>query len=111
MANILDPSALLSSLPKLLPESKKLESPQDGLAALVHSALAAVGFRLVGIDDTAGTSETSSDNVLPDGWNRFGPSFYTLKYRHSQSSLEFLVKIVRMSSMIRINGMATEVCT
>ena len=39
MSDILDPSALIPALQKLLPAaSQKLNSPQDGLVALVHAA-------------------------------------------------------------------------
>src|SRR5260370_21001860 len=45
--DLLDPSALIATLPSLLPEGKKtLDSPQDAIAALLHTALIAVSFRL-----------------------------------------------------------------
>ncbi len=51
--DILDPAALLSLFPTLLPPSAKvLASPQDGIAALLHTVLSALSFRLVGVDDS-----------------------------------------------------------
>lgn len=107
--NILDASALLHSLPNILPPSKKkLESQQDALAALVHAALTTLAFRLTGVDET-GPSLTIENNVLPEEWNQHGPGNYTFKYRHEQSSLEFLVKVVKLGSRTLINSIAIEV--
>ncbi|KAL1944279.1 hypothetical protein VTO73DRAFT_3464 [Trametes versicolor] len=107
-ANILDASALLHALPKVLPtENKKLESPQDGIAALVHTAFTVLGFRLLGIDES-GPTRTHEDNVLPEEWNQHGPGNYALRYKHEQSSLEFLVKVVKLGSRTLINSIAIE---
>ncbi|OJT11671.1 Proteasome inhibitor PI31 subunit [Trametes pubescens] len=107
-ANILDASALLHALPKVLPaKNKKLESSQDGIAALVHTAFTVLGFRLLGIDES-GPTRTYEDNVLPEEWNQHGPGNYALRYKHEQSSLEFLVKVVKLGSRTLINSIAIE---
>jgi proteasome inhibitor subunit 1 (PI31) len=109
MSNILDPSALLSKLPSLLPaEEKELRSPQDGLAVLMHSAMTVLGFRLVGIQDDASTG-THENNVLPVGWNLHGPGSYTFKYKHDQSSFEFVLKVSKLGPRTIINAIAVEV--
>lgn len=107
--DLLDPSALTASLPNLLPQNrKKLESPQDAIAALVHTAFDALSFRLVAVDDSTPASSTL-EGVLPDSWNSHGPGSYTLRYRHEQSSLEFVVKVVKLGSRTLINGIAVQV--
>ncbi|KAL5527638.1 hypothetical protein ACEPAG_6439 [Sanghuangporus baumii] len=106
MANILDSSALLSSLPNLLPKSKLLNHPQDAIAALTHAVFSTLGFRLVGVDESS--SGSIPDNILPDNWNAHGPGNYTLRYRHEQSSLEFTVKVIKLGSRTLINGIASE---
>ena len=107
MANILDPSSISSALPKYLGSNKSLESPQDALAGLVHTILSILAFRLVGIDES--TSQSSYEgNVLPDGWNSHGPGNYTLRYRHEQSSLEFLLKLSKLGPRTVINAIAIE---
>ena len=106
--DILDPSALLSLLPTLLPSSKALESSQDAIAALIHSILTALAFRLVAIDETSSITLTST-NILPDGWNRDGPGHYTFKYKHDQSSLDFLVKITKLGGRTLVNAIAVQV--
>ena len=104
-ADILDPSAILDLLPSLLPQVK-LTSPEDAIAALVHSALTTLAFRLVTIDQ----APTSESNVLPAEWNKNGPSHYSFKYRHEQSSLEFLINVSKLGTRTLVNAIALEVC-
>jgi proteasome inhibitor subunit 1 (PI31) len=108
MSDILDPSALLSRLPTLLSSEKTLKSPQDGFAALLHAAMTVLSFRLVGVDDET-SANTFEDNVLPEGWNKNGPGHYTLRYKHDQSSLEFVMKLSKLGSRTMINAIALEV--
>ena len=109
-ADILDPSAILGLLPSLLPQTdKSLASPQDAIAALVHSALTALAFRLVAIDQ-ASTLPTRESNVLPVEWNKNGPTHYSFKYKHEQSSLEFLINVSKLGTRTLINAIALEVC-
>ncbi|KAK7049633.1 hypothetical protein VNI00_005664 [Paramarasmius palmivorus] len=105
--NILDASALISLLPTVIPDSdKSLKYPEDGLAALSHTILSALAFRLVGIDDSS-VLHTSS-NTLPAEWNKNGPGHYTFRYKHDQSSLEFLIKVSRMGTRLLFNAIAME---
>ncbi|VDB97012.1 unnamed protein product [Peniophora sp. CBMAI 1063] len=104
--DILDPSALLQSLPSLLPENKQLGSQYDAIAVLLHTAMIALGFRLIAVDDSS--SATSYDNnVLPSQWNSHAPN-YTFRYRHEQSSLEFVLKLAKLGKRTIINAIAVE---
>jgi proteasome inhibitor subunit 1 (PI31) len=105
-ADILDPSAILDLLPSLLPQAKNLASPEDAIAALVHSAFTTLAFRLVAIDQVP----TSESNVLPVEWNKNGPSHYSFKYKHEQSSLEFLMNVSKLGTRTLVNAIALEVC-
>lgn len=109
MPNILDPSALLALLPNVLPPSCTLKTPQDAIAILVHTVMSALSFRLVGSDD-ASTVTSFANNVVPDNWNVHGPGNYTFRYRHEQSSLEFVVKVSKLAARTIINAIAVEVC-
>lgn len=131
----LDPAAVLEVLSQLLPRQAAsasssssssiapgaLKSPQDAIAAVLHAALTRLDFRLVGLaeDDRlsdyvteqseGSTSSSTPQNALPfAGWNRHGPESYTLRYRHDQSSLTFLLKLLRMSNRVLINASAVE---
>ncbi|KIJ70227.1 hypothetical protein HYDPIDRAFT_78406 [Hydnomerulius pinastri MD-312] len=106
--NILDPAALTTQLAALLPPSNKcLTSSHDGLAALVHTVLSALAFRLIAIDDTS-SARTFPNNVLPDDWNTRGLVDRTFRYRHEQSSLEFVVKVIKLGQRTLINAIAVE---
>jgi proteasome inhibitor subunit 1 (PI31) len=108
--DVLDPSAVLGSLQNLLPPAyKTLKTPQDGIAALLHTAMVTVGFRLIGVDESV-PARSILTNVLPDEWNKHGPGHYTLIYKHEQSSLEFLLKIVKLGGRTLVNAIAVEVC-
>ncbi|KAH9943323.1 PI31 proteasome regulator N-terminal-domain-containing protein [Epithele typhae] len=108
VASILDASALIHALPNVLPSAKKsLQSPHDAIAALVHTVFTILAFRLVGIDES-GLVHTFEGNVLPDEWNQHGPGNYTFRYRHEQSSLEFLVKVAKLGSRTLVNSIAIE---
>ncbi|KAF5363475.1 hypothetical protein D9756_000508 [Leucocoprinus leucothites] len=106
--NLLDPAALISLLPTLLPQSDKvLKTPHDAITSLVHAAMSALAFRLTAVDESS-SSSVYENNVLPVAWNTSGPSHYTLKYRHEQSSLQFVVKVSRLGSRTLINAIALE---
>lgn len=107
--DILDPAALTSLLPTLLPPSaKNLDSPQHALAALLHTAMAAVGFRLIGVDESL-VARQDLNNVLPEEWSLLGPGSFTFRYKHEQSSLEFVVKVIKLGSRTLVNAIALEV--
>ncbi|KAH0840057.1 PI31 proteasome regulator N-terminal-domain-containing protein [Lanmaoa asiatica] len=107
-SNILDPAALTTQLLALLPPSNNcLSSSHDGLAALVHAIFTTLGFRLIATDDTS-SARSFHNNVLPEDWNTRGSTDHTLRYRHEQSSLEFLVKIVGLGQRTLINAIALE---
>jgi PI31 proteasome regulator N-terminal len=109
MPDILDPSALLASLPNLLPTPCTLKFPQDAIVTLIHSTMNALSFRVVGVDDSDSTT-SYANNILPDHWNAHGPGHYTLRYRHEQSSLEFVVKVSKLAARTIVNAIAVEVC-
>lgn len=107
---LFDPSALLAKLPTLLPpDAKLLASPQDAIVALLHTVMATVAFRLIAVDD-ASPSTSDLANILPREWHKSGPSSYTLRYKHDQSSLEFLIKVTKLGPRTLINAIALQVC-
>ncbi|KAI9023376.1 PI31 proteasome regulator N-terminal-domain-containing protein [Hyaloraphidium curvatum] len=101
-------------------------APQDALprtqtelvAAVLHAAMVALGFRCIGIGEEgepgaagaaaaqAGDSGAEQDPTMPAGWNT--QAAYAFRYRHPQSSLTFLVKSLRMADRILVHGMAVE---
>lgn len=109
MSDPLDPSALIQRLPSLLPDGQEhLSSQYDAFAALLHTIMINVGFRLVGLDDSSPAEEVANGK-LPEGWNRTGPESYAFRYKHEQSSLVFFLKIVKLGNRLLVHGIALEV--
>lgn len=110
-ANILDAYSLLSRLPSLLPpDGGELSSPTDALAALLHTAMSLLDFKLIAVDDNSPSTATEgTSNVLPAHWKSHAPGSYTIKYRHDQSSLQFLLKVAKLAGRTTVNALASEV--
>ena len=105
----LDPAVLTGRLSSLLPETvKKLNSAQDGLAALLHTAMVELGFRLIAVDEHSSPSP-DLNNVLPEDWAKHGPGNYAFRYKHDQSSLEFLLKVSKLGNRTLFHAIALEV--
>jgi hypothetical protein len=66
-----------------------------------------LSFRLLGVDDSSSTAEIDG-NVLPKEWNKAGPDAYTLRYKHDQSSMIFLLKVVKLANRTVVHGIAVE---
>ncbi|EPQ25893.1 uncharacterized protein PFL1_06566 [Pseudozyma flocculosa PF-1] len=130
---LLDADALLALITSLLPPSHSgeadatpmLHSPADALALLVHAIMSRLDFRLVGLGDSdrlpsssssrpagagadADTRQPSPANRLPPAWNRGAPEAYGFRYRHDQSSLDYLIKLTKMGDRVVVNGLALQ---
>ncbi|KAF8417066.1 PI31 proteasome regulator N-terminal-domain-containing protein [Tirmania nivea] len=113
--NPLSPATLLSliegSLWKPSSESSSarpqtLRNPYDAIALFVHACMLTVGFRLIGLDDDDKLDtpiDTSNLKPLLPKWN--SGSSYSFRYAHSQSSLEYLIKINRLGNKVVIFGL------
>ncbi|SGY18035.1 BQ5605_C015g07959 [Microbotryum silenes-dioicae] len=101
--------------------STTLSKPLHALAILVHSIHSALEFRLVEPKPTSSNSNSNSKagddaspaaadvNQLPQGWE--GSATNTsiqFKYRHQQSSMEFVISLVEMGGRALIAGVAVE---
>lgn len=117
-SNILDPSSILHATSKAITQ---LNSPYDAIAAAVHAIMLAVGFRFSGLGDDARQGKAEPFNIyndshysiegdgtsktLPEGWNSNGPHCYNFRYSHPQSSLTFVIKVVRLGDKCIILGL------
>ncbi|KAL1917849.1 uncharacterized protein VTP21DRAFT_3683 [Calcarisporiella thermophila] len=111
----LDPSHVLlifnSSLPSAASTSSgpneniQLRNPQDAITGLIHAVFTALGFRLIGLGED-GRIEQNEGEVqnLPVGWN----TEHALRYKHTQSSLTFLVKTIKMGDKVVVHGTSLE---
>ncbi|KAL1302752.1 hypothetical protein AAFC00_003102 [Neodothiora populina] len=87
--------------------SPQIETPYDAIALASHAAMSAVGFRLIGLGEDhriEAQSDPSHPSPLPAEWNTSKPN-YAFRYAHSQSSMEYLLKVNRMGNKAVIMGM------
>ena len=108
-ANVLSAASLSHFMASSLPKnsSPQLKNAFDTIALAAHSSMLAVGFRLVGLGEDhriEASSDPSNPQPLPAKWNESNGS-YSFRYAHSQSSMQFLLKINRMANKAIIMGM------
>lgn len=99
-------SIIISSLSGL--PSPQVKTIYDAVAVAAHSSMLAVGFRLMGLgedNNIEAHSDPAQPKPLPKEWNQSAPN-YAFRYAHSQSSMEYLLKVSRMGSKAVIMGMA-----
>jgi hypothetical protein len=97
---------MVASLPKDV--SPHLKSTFDAIALASHACMIGIGFRLVGLGEDhriEAHSDYDQTQPLPSEWNAQSGS-YAFRYKHGQSSMEFLVKVNRMGSKVVVMGMA-----
>lgn len=109
--NALSPDSLLRYISQSLPsQSSEADGPivKDAYSAIglfCHSCMLAVGFKLVGLGEDhkiEAHSEPQDVTPLPAQWN--ASSTYAFRYTHSQSSMEFLLKITRLGGKALVHG-------
>ncbi|BGP20141.1 hypothetical protein JCM10213_000774 [Rhodosporidiobolus nylandii] len=111
-SNPLDPSALLPLAQRLVSPSATLSSPIQALALLIHAIHSALSFRLVSpapspAEESEGADEQPHPNRLPGDWPRQGEEL-KFKYRHEQSSLEFVITVIELGGRALVAGVAVE---
>lgn len=98
IGNVLSANSLAGIMASTLPEdsSPHINTPFDAIALASHASMLAVGFRLVGLGDD---DRITVDNPprLPAAWSANAPN-YAFRYAHTQSSMEYLLKINRMGN-------------
>jgi len=90
-----------------VPDRRRSNGQGDGLAALLHAAMTELGFRLIAIDENS-PPKPDSNNILPEDWAKNGPGNYAFRYKHDQSSLEFLLKVSKLGNRTLFNAIALE---
>jgi len=101
--NVLSAASLSYIIRGSLPKDAdpQLKNAHEAIAIGAHASMMAVGFRMVGLGEDH-KLETPSDRdepqELPSEWNA-NPGSYSFRYKHSQSSMEYLLKVSRMGSI------------
>ncbi|KAI7464097.1 hypothetical protein KC351_g15627 [Hortaea werneckii] len=87
--------------------SPQLKHNYDAIAVAAHASMVAVGFRLIGLGEDHkidAQPDRTEPAPLPAEWNATKGS-YAFRYAHSQSSMEYLLKINSMGNKAVIMGM------
>ncbi|KAM0715917.1 hypothetical protein Q7P37_008431 [Cladosporium fusiforme] len=107
--NVLSAANLSALIRASIPQqsSPQIKSTHDAIALAAHTSMLAVGFRMVGLGEDhrlETTSDRDETHELPSEWNANAGS-YAFRYKHEQSSMEFLLKANRMGNKVVIMGM------
>lgn len=114
---------MYKSLPK--GPSLELRNSYDAVALLAHACMLAAGFRIIGLGEdhkigmplcsmphaanadilVEATSDAEDTQSLPREWNASTSGDYAFRYAHTQSSLQYLIKISRLGSKSVVNGL------
>ncbi|RKL05037.1 hypothetical protein BFJ71_g3276 [Fusarium oxysporum] len=112
MSEPLSVAAILNGMADALPthppndDSSDLASSYEVIALLIHSYLAALGFKLLGFDEDKNIPECESlAPHLPLQWNS-GFGSYSFVYKHKQSAMTFSIRIDRMGKKVEVRGVA-----
>ena len=87
-----------------LDEKSKLESTHEGIVLFLHLNMINCNFRTVGLSEK---EENKELDKIPKDWNK-NKDAYVFKYKHVQSSLTFVLKMIPLSSSLIIHAIATE---
>ncbi|KAK2735928.1 hypothetical protein FQN57_001068 [Myotisia sp. PD_48] len=91
---VLAPDNILSLITKCLGEDGEIKNAWEAVALLGHACMLAVGFRLIGLGE--GNRMNPEGVLLPKTWN--ATTTYSFMYSHSQSSMEYILKISRLGN-------------
>ena len=117
----------LSELMSLSLGNTKIRDAWDAIALIGHVTMLVIGFRIVGLGEDhklgsyavahnevsaysipEGSSDSDKPKPLPSEWNSTTNSNYAFRYAHSQSSMQYMLKISRLGNKAVVNGLALE---
>jgi len=84
-----------------------VKSPCEAVALIGHSCMISVGFRLIGLGEegcVVSLDPSANVTILPKEWNAQSTS--TFRYAHSQSSMEYLLKLNRLGNNVVVQALA-----
>lgn len=93
------------SLPPAQTDKPAVKDQYAAIALFCHSCMIAAGFRLVGLGEDHRIEPSSMQQEippLPHEWD--ASATYAFRYKHAQSSMEYLLKVNRLGSKAVIMG-------
>ncbi|KAL1868215.1 hypothetical protein VTK73DRAFT_3808 [Phialemonium thermophilum] len=112
-SNPLSPLAISKEMADALPThdaqdpTSDLSSSLEAIALFAHACMKSLGFRLVGFDEEKKTEAECSRLAprLPPNWNQ-GLNSHCFVYAHTQSSMQFVIRVDRLGGKAEIRGLA-----
>ncbi|TGO90854.1 hypothetical protein BPOR_0048g00030 [Botrytis porri] len=109
--NPLSPDSILHHMAEALPTHQKddtdsdISSSYEAIALFSHACMIAVGFRLIGFAEGQ-ENKTECEQLAPRLSSKWNSSFgsHSFLYAHSQSSMQYVVKIDRLGGKAEIRG-------
>jgi len=86
--------------------SPPLKNTHEAVVVLIHVAMKHFGFRCVGTTE-ASRDESGVEDFTPKDWNK-SSDCYVFTYKHTKSSMHFVLKCLVMGESLIINGTALE---
>ncbi|RDW80867.1 hypothetical protein BP5796_05565 [Coleophoma crateriformis] len=110
-SNPLSTESILKHMAEALPTHKKgdtnsdISSSYEAIALFAHACMIAVGFRLIGYSEGQKT-EAECRELAPRMSEKWNSTFnsHSFVYAHSQSSMEYVVKVDRLGGKAEIRG-------
>ncbi|KAK3943309.1 PI31 proteasome regulator N-terminal-domain-containing protein [Diplogelasinospora grovesii] len=108
----LHPSAVLKGMAEALPAHDKddttsdLSSSLEAIALYIHACMVNLGFRLLGFNEDKKIEAECARLAprLPAQWNN-SPNTISFVYAHTQSSMQFVIRVDRMGGKAEIRGL------
>eukprot|EP01080_Neovahlkampfia_damariscottae_P000355 gene355-6769_t len=89
---------------EFLEDKEKIDSTHEGIVLFLHLNMINCNFRLVGLSEKEDIKELEK---IPKDWNK-NKDAYVFKYKHVQSSLTFILKMIPLSSSLIVHAIASE---
>jgi len=97
--------SVIQTLTEVKPQ---LRNEFDAAVVALHLTMRELGFRTTGLAELSTNNNNDIDTKpIPYGWNQSADS-YSFQYKHTQSSMTFLVKYLVMNDKLLIHGIAKE---
>jgi len=80
----------------------------DAIVVVLHCVMRELGFRCVGLSESKPESNNNAEAPIPEGWNASSGDSYSFRYKHNQSSMTFILKVLVMNDKLLVHGLAKE---
>jgi len=84
-----------------------LRNEFDAIVAVLHCTMREMGFICTGHEEKTSSNDEFDKQVFAEGWNKSSDS-YSFQYKHTQSTMTFIVKYLLMNDKLLVHGLSKE---